>query len=137
MVVIFPDSALVWLLQQIAATTGGLVYHIYNNDAVWSAQTGLSDLNNADALFPPQTVLLSDWIVRGVTDDVGYLQAPDLVYTNFSGVNQTVFGYYVTDASGAFLVAGGRFDGAPLVVQPTGTFSVTPQLGSYSANVAS
>ena len=137
MVIIFPDTALVWLLLQVANTMPGLIYHLYTNPVAWSPQTALIDLIALDPVFPPQTVPLANWIVSGVQDDIGFLQAPSLTWTNNSGVNQTVYGYFVTDGTGAVLVMGGQFDGAPLTVQPLGTVQAVPVLGSYSASDAS
>lgn len=137
MIIVFPDVALVWALLQIAKTTPGLIYHLYVNDVAWSPQTALVDLTAADLVFPPQTVAATEWVLQGVTDNVGFLQAPTLTYTNNSGVNQRVYGYFATDGTGTTLVLGGRFDGAPLVVQPLGTVPVVPVLGSYSAAAAS
>lgn len=134
--VIYPDSALIWLLQQIASTDPGLVYHLYVNEVNWSPQTSLADLTAADTVFPPQTVAIDDWIISGVQDNVGYLQAANLLFTNYTGANQTVFGYFATDGTGGVLVLGAQFDGAPLTVQPNANVALTPILGGYSANVS-
>lgn len=136
MTVVYPDASLIWLLLQIAATTPGLTYHLYGNPAVVSPSTKLSDLVGMDTVFPPIVVPQSLFSLQQVTADVGSIQAPNINWTNLSGVVQTVYGFFATDGTGAILVQVGQFDGAPISVPNNGVIPLTPTLGGYSANAS-
>lgn len=133
--VIFPDVGLPYILRQTVGTK--LVYHLFANDHTPGlADTLASYTDPVWSGYAPIDVPLAAWILSSMTGHVGGLQALDIVFTNTSPSDWPVFGYYVTDAGGSFLVAAARFDIAPKMVLSGSFVQVTPQLGTYSGLTA-
>lgn len=131
MVLVFPDTALIYLLQKVVQPK--LTYHLYRNNITPDVNSTLPLF--AEAVYSgyaPIDVLASAWTFTQVSAHVGELKALDLFWSNTSPSSFSVYGYYVTDSTGTVLVAAAKFDNAPVVV-PVGKYvQVTPMLGSFS-----
>jgi hypothetical protein len=128
---IFPDPSLVWMLRRVVGV--GLLYHLYANDRT----PGLVDTlaSYTEALwsgYAPLPVLAADWIISGVAQHVGDLEALPLAFYNTSPADVVVYGYFVTDDTGTQLVCAARFDQAPVTILRGTFYPVAPLLGSYS-----
>lgn len=132
--VIYPDQGLLPVLHEIANDGTGKVFHWYGNDFTPDQDTVLSDLVGMDSVFPPISVPDSDFVFEQVTQHVAAIQAANISQPNTSGVSQTVYGWYSTDASGTYLFQAARYDGAPIVVPNGQVVIITPIIGGYSGN---
>lgn len=130
---IYPDTALIPALLAIANMNGGITWHIFTNDRTPALDDDLVDYDLNDLVWPPITLAPADFVNQVINQHVGAIYpASALSWTNLSGVDEVVFGYVITDATGTILLAAARFDDAPKTVRPNGTLSFQAILGSYS-----
>jgi len=130
---IFPDVALVWSLRRLVGV--GLLYHLFRNNYTPTLADTLANYQEANwSGYAPILIPAVDWILADVQGDVGVLQAAPVNFPNTSGIRVSVYGYYVTDDTGAQFVCAARFDTAPFVIEIGDFCPVTPLLGSYSGN---
>jgi hypothetical protein len=130
-VLVFPDTALVYLLTQVVGVK--LTYNLFINDVKPDVSTTLGTLTRANwSSYGPIDVPLAAWTFSAVDAHVGELRALDLFWVNNSPGTVSAYGYYIVDATGTVLVGAARFDNAPIVVPVLKYFQVTPLLGSFS-----
>ena len=127
----FPDVSLVWSLQRLIGP--GLLYHIFTNDHNVTLTDTLASFTEATySGYAPINVAAAAWSMTSVTNHLGGIAAPTIAFFNISGSSYKAFGFFVTDTTGAQLVAASRFDDAPITVAPGAFVPVVPELGSYS-----
>lgn len=134
--VIHPDASLVRILERIVAAD--VRYRLFDNDVTPGQATVLADLNewsHADGYGSSILVAAADFTLSGVSGHQGALTAPDVSWT-FTGGPWNCYGYFVTDATGAYLLAVARFDSAPLVVNAGTVVTVTPKFANASKYAA-
>jgi hypothetical protein len=131
MILIFPDTGLVTMLQKIV--TPKVTFNLFINDVHPTADTLLSNLQRANwSGYAPIDVPASAWAFTNVTAHVGEISATDIFWVNTSPAVVQSFGYYIVDDTGTVLLAAARFDNAPYVTVPLHSFRVSPLLGSFS-----
>jgi hypothetical protein len=133
MKLIFPDQGLVPQLSAIL--NAGLWYGLFTDAAALS----LGDVmgTHTEAAFAGYArqgpLTAADFTIFGVIGHKGYAIAAPVSFLNTSGVDQNVFGYFVSNLNaGGFLIAIARFDGPPLVIHNTDTLQVIPVWGDFS-----
>lgn len=130
--VIHPDASLVKLLQRIAS--GDVRYRLYDNDITPGPGSVLADFNewsHADGYGSSILVAASDFTLSGVSGHIGFLTAGDISWT-FTGGPNNCYGFFVTDSTGADLLAAARFDSAPIVVNAGTVITVSPKFANAS-----
>jgi hypothetical protein len=131
---IYPDDALKTLLKIV--TGADVHYHLYVNDLVVDDATLLSDfVEQAGDGYAVVTVAAADWLAPTVTAGVAVRTAPAISFTPTTGA-WTLYGYYVTDDTDAFLLWGGRFDGAPVTQAIADPLVMVPIVGDQSRFVS-
>jgi len=130
---LFPDQGLVYQLSQIL--TGGVKYRLFTNNIVPGLSTTLAGLVEAAwAGYAPISQSWSNFTTNGVSGHNGFGIAAPINFANTSGVNQSAYGYYVTDPAGSptMILAIALFDSAPVVVPNGGQITVVPTWGDFS-----
>lgn len=129
---IYPDDGLETILTSVVA--GGIDIHLFVNDLVPTLDSVLFDFTEAAwSGYVPITVPAVDFIFQAIAAHVAQLTAAPIFFTNTSGVDQQVYGYYATTPGGGNVLWAARFDGAPLPLPFLGSLPVTPGLANYSA----
>lgn len=133
MKIIIPDEALLPLLRRQARdlTNAFLTYTLFSNDISPDRDTVLADLVAA-ADFASVDVAAADYTLEQVNGHVASIQADDVVFENTALTAKDVYGYYVTDVTGTYILFVGRFDDAPRTVESGEQTFVTPKLGCKS-----
>jgi hypothetical protein len=134
---IYPDEGLVYAILQVLLgdAAAGMQWDLFTNDVTPTLNTVLSDLTLATTGWTNSGNLLtpSDFTLQQVTAHIGSAQAPNIAFTNMTGVDQNVYGFCVHNT--AFpkkLFAVARFDSAPIVVHDGDSIPVIPIIGDYS-----
>jgi hypothetical protein len=127
---VYPDDALKTLLKMV--TAGDVHYHLYTNDIAVDEDTLLSDfVEQVGDGYAVVTVHGADWLAPTVTAGVAVRTAPPISFLPTTGA-WTLYGYYVTDSTDAFLLWGGRFDGAPVTQAIADPLVMIPVVGDQS-----
>jgi hypothetical protein len=127
---IYPDDALKRLLEIV--TSEDLRYHLFTNNLVVGPTTVLTDfVEQVGNGYAVVTVHPQDWLVPTVTSHVGVRTAAAISFVPV-GAAWNVYGFYVTDATNAFLMWAGRFDGAPIVQAIADPLVMVPIVGDLS-----
>lgn len=133
---IYPDEGLLDVLKSVAngIDGGGLTWSLYLNNKTPTLDSVAADFTLAATGWTDSGSNLDagDFIASNVTTHVGSIQAPNILFTNMTGVDQDVYGYVILDGDGN-LVAAARFDDAPRVIANGDSTYVIPVLGDYSA----
>ena len=128
---IYPDAALITLLQRIV--TPSVTVRLFVNNVTPDRSLTLGGLTEAGWTgYAAQNVLAAAFTLTGVAGHVGGITAAAVSFSNTSGGSQSAYGYFVTDASGSFLLWAARFDGAPITQPDGGSWQVTPTIGDFS-----
>jgi hypothetical protein len=132
MLQLYPNQGLVPIMQRVVVA--GLVWRIFTNAITPDQTTVLADLIEAAfAGYAPVTVPWVAFGLNGVSANAGYAIAAPIGFTNSSGADQTIQGYYVTDAGNTILFAVAAFDDAPEDLPDGATKVVVPVLGDFSS----
>lgn len=135
MIQVYPDAALVPLLERIVAD--GVRYHLFTNDITPDADTELIDF--IEATWEDYASVLvdgADFSLNGVTANRGtILAAPISIEQTGVGTN-SAYGYYVTDSGSTVLLAAARFDSAPVNKDQGEHWVITPIFGDFDGNAA-
>lgn len=113
--------------------TSSVKYKLFSNNLTPDRDTVLGDIT--PATWTGSTGInqsWSDYTTNGVSSHNGYAIAPPIDWTNGSGGDVDVYGYYVTDTGATKLLAVARFDGAPVTIVDGGSLSVVPVWGDFS-----
>jgi hypothetical protein len=130
---LYPDQGLTYSLKQIANGSGlGLYWQLYQNNFTPTLNSQLSDFTLATITWGRIQVPVAAFTLEQVAAHVGSIQAPNIVFTNSTGVIQVIYGYVILDATAGKVVGAARFDAAPITVPLLGTQTVTPILGDFS-----
>lgn len=128
---LFPDNGLPYQLQAIL--TAGVKYNLFTNNYVPTLSTVLADLTVAAwSGYAAVSQSWSDYSINGVAGHSGFAIAPPISFLNSSGGSVNAYGYYVTDSTGAYLLAVARFDSAPVSIAPSASLNVLPTWGDLS-----
>jgi hypothetical protein len=129
----FPDEGLIKMLQLIAANN--LKLHVFTNNITPSESSTLAGCTEAAwSGYAAITLSSGSWVSLGVSGHVGALAYPVCTFTNSSGSPVTAYGWYITDNGSTMLIAIGLFDGSPITIAASGTYSFIPTLGDLSQN---
>lgn len=134
MITYFADEGLIKLLDLI--TANDLKLHLFTNNITPSKSTVLSGLTEATFTgYAAITLTNANWVSLGVSSNIGSKVYPTCTFTNSSGSNATVYGFYITDNAVTKCIAVGLFDGSPITITASGgTYSFIPTLGDLSQN---
>lgn len=128
---IYPDNGLVYLLNQMVQN--GFVFDLFVNDAIPTLNDTSASYTIASWTgYASIAVTGSAFTFSQVVAHLGFLQAPNIFWTNASGSPQTVYGYIIWDVAKTYILAAARFDAAPIVIPDTGNQLVTPIIGDFS-----
>lgn len=131
MIVVFPDTALVYLLEKVVSPK--LTFNLYINNVSPNTDSTLASFTRANySSYAPIDVPAAAWSFSTVLAHVGELRALEIFWVNHSPGPVTVYGYYFVDSTGTVLVGAARFDDAPKIVPVGGNVGVIPLLGSFS-----
>lgn len=129
MPVVVPDSSEQYLLRVllgIQAAPSQVVYHLFTNDYVPIESSTLSSfIELSGSLYAPLTIQTADWVVStsgGITTAIRSMYAWPI-----SG-GATLYGYFVTDASGTVLLWCERFSSPIVVPAGGGTLNFTGKI---------
>jgi hypothetical protein len=128
---IYPNAGLVeWLHRMIG---DGVNYHLYDNDFTPDQGTILTDLNEASfSGYAPAGKVSSDFQDIGIVNNNGLIMATPAAFSNTSGLDAQVYGYFVTNGANDILLAVGRFDITPTIVFANDNFYLTTLFADFS-----
>lgn len=127
----FPDPGLVWQLEQILTAT--VKYRLFTNNYTPTLSDVVGDYTEAAwTSYAAITQAWADFTINGVSGHNGFALAPPISFSNGSGSPVSAYGYFVTDSTGAILLAAARFDSAPVTIAAGGTALVVPTWGDFS-----
>lgn len=129
-----PDQGLPTILTAVVGAN--LKLHLFSNNVTPSDSTVLADLTESTFTgYAAVTLSSGSWTDSGVTahqDTFTYLA---VTFTNSSGSNATVYGFYITDSGSTKLVGVALFDGSPITITASGgTYTFIPTLQAKSIN---
>jgi hypothetical protein len=128
---VFPNQGLKEQLQRIL--TSGFNWRLFTNNITPTRSNVLSDFTEAIfSGYAPWFQQWTDFTLNGVSGNTGYAIAPPVAFSNSSGSDQQVYGYFVTDTGNTMVVAAARFDGAPVTIPNGSSIAVVPTWGDVS-----
>jgi len=128
---IYPDDGLLEFLDR--AIVGGFLYHLFTNDITPSRGTIIDDFDEADySGYAAVGVAAAAFTLEGIAAHIGSKIAAPISFTNTSGGDYAVYGYYVTNADDDTLLMAARFDDAPVTQEAGESWVIIPTISDYS-----
>jgi len=135
MIVVTQEGAARLLEKGLDGLTATVDLHLYQNDVAPSPTSVLADFAEADYDgYAAEAITPTTWPVflQGIAQAVAV--GPAIVFTPTGSVTPNViYGYYVTDNTGARLLWGERFADQKVMNGVTTGFTLVPAIGGQSA----
>lgn len=135
MIVVMQGGAAVLLEKGLDGLTATVELHLYKNDVAPTPTSILADFTEADFDgYGPETITPVSWpiFLKGISQAVAV--GPAIVFSPTGSVTPNlVYGYFVTDSTGARLLWGERFEEEQVMNGVTTGFTLVPAIGGQSA----